>query len=152
MLPAVGALRRHICSLSSHCILTAACVLPQVAGIAPFNFPAMIPLWMLPIAVSTGNAFILKPSEKVPSASMKIIKLATQAGVPAGIISILHGGVAAVNFLCTHRDIKAVSFVGSGHVGRIVYDVRYALPLSPSHTVGLLMPLMPLMPLIAFLR
>mmetsp|Transcript_72638 Transcript_72638/g.117802 ORF Transcript_72638/g.117802 Transcript_72638/m.117802 type:complete len:498 (-) Transcript_72638:465-1958(-) len=94
-----------------------------VAGIAPFNFPAMIPLWMLPIAISTGNAFILKPSEKVPTASQKIVKLATEAGVPAGIISILHGGVSAVNFLCTHKDIKAVSFVGSGHVGRIVYDL-----------------------------
>jgi malonate-semialdehyde dehydrogenase (acetylating)/methylmalonate-semialdehyde dehydrogenase len=94
-----------------------------VAGIAPFNFPAMIPLWMLPIAVSTGNAFILKPSEKVPTASHKIVKLATQAGVPPGIISILHGGVGAVNFLCSHKDIKAVSFVGSGHVGRIVYDL-----------------------------
>lgn len=93
------------------------------AGIAPFNFPAMIPLWMLPIAVSTGNAFILKPSEKVPTASHKIVNLAHEAGLPPGIISILHGGVAAVNFLCTHKDIKAVSFVGSGHVGRIVYDL-----------------------------
>ena len=69
-----------------------------VAGIAPFNFPAMIPLWMLPIAVGTGNAFILKPSEKVPTASHKIVKLATEAGVTPGVISILHGGVAAVNF------------------------------------------------------
>ena len=94
-----------------------------VAGIAPFNFPAMIPLWMLPIAVSTGNAFILKPSEKVPTASHKIVNLATEAGFPPGIISILHGGVNAVSFLCTHKDIKAVSFVGSGHVGRIVYDL-----------------------------
>jgi malonate-semialdehyde dehydrogenase (acetylating)/methylmalonate-semialdehyde dehydrogenase len=85
-----------------------------IAGIAPFNFPAMIPLWMLPIAVGTGNAFILKPSEKVPTASMMIAKLATKAGLPDGIFNIIHGGKDAVNFLCDCPQVKAVSFVGSG--------------------------------------
>jgi len=94
-----------------------------VAGIAPFNFPAMIPLWMLPIAVGTGNAFILKPSEKVPGASQMIVKLASEAGLPDGICNILHGGKEAVEFLCTHPAIKAVSFVGSGHIGKIVYEM-----------------------------
>eukprot|EP00281_Chroomonas_sp_CCMP1168_P023896 CAMPEP_0206224650 /NCGR_PEP_ID=MMETSP0047_2-20121206/7138_1 /ASSEMBLY_ACC=CAM_ASM_000192 /TAXON_ID=195065 /ORGANISM="Chroomonas mesostigmatica_cf, Strain CCMP1168" /LENGTH=282 /DNA_ID=CAMNT_0053647619 /DNA_START=1 /DNA_END=846 /DNA_ORIENTATION=+ len=92
-----------------------------IAGIAPFNFPAMIVLWMLPIAVATGNAFLLKPSEKVPTAAMMIAKLATQAGLPPGIFNIIHGGKEAVDFLCDHPAVKAVSFVGSGFVGRHVY-------------------------------
>eukprot|EP00960_Hanusia_phi_P049404 759535-Hanusia_phi.AAC.2 len=94
-----------------------------VGGIAPFNFPAMIPLWMMPIALGTGNAFILKPSEKVPSASMMIVKLAIEAGFPKGIVSVLHGGKEAADFICSHPAIRAVSFVGSSLVGRAIYDM-----------------------------
>jgi len=93
-----------------------------IAGIAPFNFPAMIPLWMMPIAVATGNAFVLKPSERVPTASMMLAKLATKAGLPNGIFNILHGGKDAVNFLCDHPTVRAVSFVGSGAIGKHVYN------------------------------
>ncbi|EKX52714.1 hypothetical protein GUITHDRAFT_84674 [Guillardia theta CCMP2712] len=94
-----------------------------VGGIAPFNFPAMIPLWMMPIALGTGNAFILKPSEKVPSAGMMIVKLAIEAGFPKGIVSVLHGGKDAADFICNHPAIRAVSFVGSSLVGRAIYDM-----------------------------
>mmetsp|Transcript_41218 Transcript_41218/g.80567 ORF Transcript_41218/g.80567 Transcript_41218/m.80567 type:complete len:497 (+) Transcript_41218:44-1534(+) len=93
-----------------------------VAGIAPFNFPAMIPLWMMPVAVATGNAFVLKPSERVPTASLMLARLATKAGLPPGIFNILHGGKDAVNFLCDHPAVRAVSFVGSGAIGKHVYE------------------------------
>ncbi|KAJ1485355.1 Aldehyde/histidinol dehydrogenase, partial [Baffinella frigidus] len=117
-----------------------------VAGIAPFNFPAMIVLWMLPIAIGTGNAFILKPSERVPGAARIIAQLTAEAnapvfslwaariiaqltaeaGLPKGVFSLLHGGKEAVDFLCTHAAIRAVSFVGSGHVGKIVHSLASA--------------------------
>lgn len=97
-----------------------------VAGIAPFNFPAMIPLWMIPLAIGTGNALVLKPSEKVPGAAQMIVKLASDAGVPAGVLNVMHGGKEAVATLCSHPAIKAVSFVGSGHVGQIVYKAATA--------------------------
>jgi len=91
------------------------------AGITPFNFPAMIPLWMFPMAIATGNTFILKPSEQDPMVTMRLAELAVQAGVPKGVLNIIHGGADAVNFICEHPDIKAVSFVGSTRVGTEVY-------------------------------
>jgi len=92
------------------------------AGITPFNFPAMIPLWMFPMAIATGNTFILKPSEQDPMVTMRLTELALQAGVPPGVLNVIHGGVDAVNLICDHPDIKAVSFVGSTAVGTHVYN------------------------------
>lgn len=92
------------------------------AGITPFNFPAMIPLWMFPMAIATGNTFVLKPSEQDPMVTMRLAELALEAGVPAGVLNVIHGGVEAVNMLCDHPDIKAVSFVGSTSVGTHVYN------------------------------
>jgi len=93
------------------------------AGITPFNFPAMIPLWMFPMAVVCGNTFVLKPSEQDPITPMLLAELALQAGVPPGVLNIVHGGKRAVDALCTHPDIVAVSFVGSTAVGTHVYDL-----------------------------
>ncbi|SES24278.1 CoA-acylating methylmalonate-semialdehyde dehydrogenase [Halopseudomonas bauzanensis] len=92
------------------------------AGITPFNFPAMIPLWMFPMAIATGNTFVLKPSEQDPMVTMRLVELALEAGIPAGVLNVIHGGVDAVNGICDHPDIKAVSFVGSTHVGTHVYN------------------------------
>ncbi|MBV2218808.1 MAG: CoA-acylating methylmalonate-semialdehyde dehydrogenase, partial [Diaphorobacter sp.] len=91
------------------------------AGITPFNFPAMIPLWMFPMAIATGNTFVLKPSEQDPMVTMRLCELALQAGVPPGVLNVIHGGEAAVNAICDHPDIKAISFVGSTKVGTHVY-------------------------------
>jgi len=91
------------------------------AGITPFNFPAMIPLWMFPMAIASGNTFILKPSEQDPMVTMRLAELAVQAGIPKGVLNVIHGGADAVNFICEHPDIKAVSFVGSTRVGTEVY-------------------------------
>ncbi len=91
------------------------------AGITPFNFPAMIPLWMFPMAIATGNTFVLKPSEQDPMVTMRLVELAMEAGIPAGVLNVIHGGEMAVNALCDHPDIKAVSFVGSTKVGTHVY-------------------------------
>ena len=77
-----------------------------VAGIAPFNFPAMIPLWMFPPAIACGNTMLLKPSEKDPGATMILTKLAEEAGVPKGVLNIVHGGVDTVNFLCDAPAVK----------------------------------------------
>jgi malonate-semialdehyde dehydrogenase (acetylating)/methylmalonate-semialdehyde dehydrogenase len=93
-----------------------------VAGITPFNFPAMVPLWMLSNAIACGNAFVLKPSEKVPSASMLIAELAQQAGVPDGVLNLVHGDKVAVDRLLEHPDVKAISFVGSTPVARAIYE------------------------------
>jgi len=93
------------------------------AGISPFNFPAMIPLWMFPMAIVCGNTFVLKPSEQDPLTPMLLADLALQAGVPPGVLNIIHGGKRAVDALCTHPDIAAVSFVGSTAVGTHVYDL-----------------------------
>jgi malonate-semialdehyde dehydrogenase (acetylating)/methylmalonate-semialdehyde dehydrogenase len=93
-----------------------------VAGITPFNFPAMVPLWMFSTAIACGNAFILKPSEKVPGASVFLAELVKQAGVPDGILSIIHGDKVAVDRLLEHPDIKAISFVGSTPVARYIYE------------------------------
>jgi malonate-semialdehyde dehydrogenase (acetylating) / methylmalonate-semialdehyde dehydrogenase len=93
------------------------------AGITPFNFPAMIPLWMFPMAIVCGNTFVLKPSEQDPMTPMLLAELALQAGVPPGVLNIVHGGKRAVEALCTHPDIAAVSFVGSTAVGTQVYNL-----------------------------
>ncbi|MGZ5106369.1 MAG: CoA-acylating methylmalonate-semialdehyde dehydrogenase, partial [Usitatibacter sp.] len=93
------------------------------AGITPFNFPAMIPLWMFPMAIVCGNTFVLKPSEQDPMTPMLLAELAIEAGVPAGVLNVVHGGKEAVDALCTHPDVKAVSFVGSTHVGEHVYKL-----------------------------
>jgi malonate-semialdehyde dehydrogenase (acetylating)/methylmalonate-semialdehyde dehydrogenase len=93
-----------------------------VAGITPFNFPAMVPLWMLSNAIACGNAFVLKPSEKVPSASMLIAELAQQAGVPDGVLNLVHGDKVAVDRLLEHPDVKAISFVGSTPVAKAIYE------------------------------
>ena len=92
------------------------------AGITPFNFPAMIPLWMFPMAIATGNTFVLKPSEQDPMVTMRLCELALEAGIPPGVLNVVHGGEAAVNAICDHPDIKAISFVGSTRVGTHVYN------------------------------
>jgi len=92
------------------------------AGITPFNFPAMIPLWMFPMAIATGNTFVLKPSEQDPMVTMRLCELALQAGIPPGVLNVVHGGEDAVNAICDHPDIKAISFVGSTRVGTHVYN------------------------------
>ena len=91
------------------------------AGIAPFNFPAMVPLWMYPIALTCGNTFVLKPSEKVPLTSMLIAQYLMQAGLPDGCFNIVHGGKDCVDAIIAHPDIKAISFVGSTNVARYIY-------------------------------
>ncbi|KAJ4734290.1 Methylmalonate-semialdehyde dehydrogenase [acylating] [Rhynchospora pubera] len=91
------------------------------AGICPFNFPAMIPLWMFPIAVTCGNTFVLKPSEKDPGAAMILAELALQAGLPKGVLNIVHGTNDVVNSICDDEDIKAISFVGSNTAGMHIY-------------------------------
>jgi len=93
------------------------------AGITPFNFPAMIPLWMFPMAIVCGNTFVLKPSEQDPLTPMLLAELALQAGVPPGVLNIIHGGKRAVDAICTHPDIVAVSFVGSTAVGTHVHSL-----------------------------
>ena len=92
------------------------------AGITPFNFPAMIPLWMFPMAIACGNTFVLKPSEQAPLVTMRLAELAIEAGIPPGVLNVVHGGEEAVNAICDHPDIKAVSFVGSTRVGTHVYQ------------------------------
>ncbi|WP_291517389.1 CoA-acylating methylmalonate-semialdehyde dehydrogenase [Acidovorax sp.] len=92
------------------------------AGITPFNFPAMIPLWMFPMAIATGNTFVLKPSEQDPMVTMRLCELALEAGIPPGVLNVVHGGEDAVNAICDHPDIKAISFVGSTKVGTHVYN------------------------------
>jgi malonate-semialdehyde dehydrogenase (acetylating)/methylmalonate-semialdehyde dehydrogenase len=93
-----------------------------VGGIAPFNFPAMIPLWMFPPAISCGNTILLKPSERDPGCTMMLAKLAEEAGVPKGVLNIIHGGVDTVNFICDDPNIKAISFVGSDHAGKYIHE------------------------------
>src|SRR5215813_4801719 len=93
------------------------------AGITPFNFPAMVPLWMYPVAIASGNTFVLKPSEKVPLTSLKIAKLLEKAGLPKGVLNIVHGGREAVDALLTHPKVKAISFVGSTPIARYIYEV-----------------------------
>ncbi|KAH0590900.1 hypothetical protein H2248_001015 [Termitomyces sp. 'cryptogamus'] len=92
------------------------------ASIAPFNFPAMIPLWTIPMAVVTGNTLILKPSERDPGAAMIIAELCQRAGLPPGVLNVVHGGVNTVNAICDHPEIKAISFVGGDRAGKHIYE------------------------------
>src|ERR1700675_3223991 len=93
-----------------------------VAGITPFNFPAMIPMWMFGVAIAVGNSFILKPSEKNPSVPVRLAELFMEAGAPAGVLNVVHGDKAAVDAILDHPDIKAVSFVGSTPIARYVHQ------------------------------
>jgi malonate-semialdehyde dehydrogenase (acetylating)/methylmalonate-semialdehyde dehydrogenase len=93
-----------------------------VAVISPFNFPAMVPLWFVPVAIACGNAVVLKPSEKDPSASLLLAELWAGAGLPAGVFSVVHGDKVAVDALLDHPDVKAISFVGSTPIARYVYE------------------------------
>jgi malonate-semialdehyde dehydrogenase (acetylating)/methylmalonate-semialdehyde dehydrogenase len=92
------------------------------AGITPFNFPAMVPLWMYPVALACGNTFVLKPSEKVPLTAIRIADLLRQAGLPKGVLNLVHGGRECVDALLAHPQIKAVSFVGSTPVARHIFE------------------------------
>jgi malonate-semialdehyde dehydrogenase (acetylating)/methylmalonate-semialdehyde dehydrogenase len=91
------------------------------AGITPFNFPAMVPMWMYPVAIATGNTFVLKPSERDPSASMLIAELWAEAGLPDGVFNVVHGDKTAVDALLGHPDVAAVSFVGSTPIAKYIY-------------------------------
>src|SRR2546430_1532710 len=93
-----------------------------VAGITPFNFPAMVPMWMWAPALACGNTFVLKPSEKDPSASLYTAELLKEAGVPDGVFNVVHGDKVAVDAVLEHRGIEAVSFVGSTPIARYVYE------------------------------
>jgi len=92
------------------------------AGIAPFNFPVMIPLWMFPVACTAGNTFVLKPSEKTPGASLLLAELAKEAGLPDGVLNVVHGAHDTVDFLCDAPEIKAISFVGSNQAGEYIHS------------------------------
>jgi malonate-semialdehyde dehydrogenase (acetylating) / methylmalonate-semialdehyde dehydrogenase len=92
------------------------------AGITPFNFPVMVPLWMFPMAIACGNSFILKPSEKVPSASIRMAELFKEAGLPDGVFNVIHGDKAAVDGLLSHEGISAISFVGSTPIAKYIYE------------------------------
>ena len=93
-----------------------------VTGICPFNFPAMIPLWMFPLAAACGNTFILKPSEKVPLTSVRLMELVVEAGFPPGVINMVHGGKETVDWICDDPRIKAISFVGGNHAGEYIHQ------------------------------
>jgi malonate-semialdehyde dehydrogenase (acetylating) / methylmalonate-semialdehyde dehydrogenase len=93
-----------------------------VAGITPFNFPVMVPMWMFPVAIACGNCFILKPSERDPSASLFMAELMTQAGLPHGVFNVVQGDKVAVDALLTHPDVKALSFVGSTPIAQYIYE------------------------------
>ena len=92
------------------------------AGITPFNFPVMVPLWMFPMAIACGNTFILKPSEKVPSAAVRMAELFKEAGLPDGVLNVVHGDKAAVDALLSHPEVKAISFVGSTPIAKYIYE------------------------------
>ena len=96
------------------------------AGITPFNFPAMVPMWMFPVAIACGNTFVLKPSEKDPSASVRLAELWAEAGLPDGVFNVVHGDRTAVDELLRHPDVRAVSFVGSTPIARYVYGTAAA--------------------------
>jgi malonate-semialdehyde dehydrogenase (acetylating)/methylmalonate-semialdehyde dehydrogenase len=93
-----------------------------VAGITPFNFPCMVPMWMYPVAIACGNAFILKPSERDPSPSIFMAELLEEAGLPKGIFNVVQGDKVAVDALLAHKDVKALSFVGSTPIARYIYE------------------------------
>src|SRR5213082_3370463 len=91
-------------------------------GITPFNFPAMVPMWMFPLAIACGNTFVLKSSEKVPLTVVLIIELLEKAGLPKGVLNLVHGGRECVDALLTHPKVKAISFVGSSPVARYIFE------------------------------
>ncbi|MBC7585452.1 MAG: aldehyde dehydrogenase family protein, partial [Tardiphaga sp.] len=93
-----------------------------VAGITPFNFPAMIPMWMFGVAIACGNAFILKPSERDPSVPVRLAQLMSEAGLPDGILNVVHGDKEMVDALLDHPDVKAISFVGSSDIAQYIYS------------------------------
>ena len=93
-----------------------------VAGITPFNFPAMVPMWMFPIAIACGNTFILKPSEKDPSCSIMLAQLLSEAGLPEGVFNVVNGDKESVDAILENSDIKAVSFVGSTPIAKYIYE------------------------------
>jgi malonate-semialdehyde dehydrogenase (acetylating)/methylmalonate-semialdehyde dehydrogenase len=93
-----------------------------VAGITPFNFPAMVPMWMFPIAIACGNTFILKPSEKDPSCAIKLAELLKEAGLPDGVFNVINGDKESVDAILENKDIKAVSFVGSTPIAKYIYE------------------------------
>jgi malonate-semialdehyde dehydrogenase (acetylating)/methylmalonate-semialdehyde dehydrogenase len=97
-----------------------------VAGITPFNFPAMVPMWMFPVAIACGNSFVLKPSDRDPSASLLLADLWAEAGLPAGVFNVLQGDKEAVDGLLAHPDVRAVSFVGSTPIAKHVYETAAA--------------------------
>lgn len=92
------------------------------AGISPFNFPAMVPLWMYPLAIACGNTMVLKPSEHDPTASVSVAQLAIEAGIPPGVVNVIHGRKNAVDFLCDNERIKAISFVGGNRAGEYIFQ------------------------------
>jgi malonate-semialdehyde dehydrogenase (acetylating)/methylmalonate-semialdehyde dehydrogenase len=92
------------------------------AGITPFNFPAMVPLWMFPLALVCGNTFVFKPSEKVPLTAVLLVELLEKAGLPRGVLNLVHGGRETVDALLTHPEVRAVSFVGSTPIARTIYE------------------------------
>ena len=96
------------------------------AGITPFNFPAMIPMWMFGVSIACGNTFILKPSEKDPSVPVRLAELFMEAGAPEGVLNVVHGDKSSVDALLTHADVKAVSFVGSSDIAQYVYSTGTA--------------------------
>jgi malonate-semialdehyde dehydrogenase (acetylating)/methylmalonate-semialdehyde dehydrogenase len=95
-------------------------------GITPFNFPAMVPMWMFPVAIACGNTFVLKPSPKVPLTALRLAELASQSGVPSGVLNVVHGGKEAVEALLRHPEVAAISFVGSSPVAKYIYETGTA--------------------------
>src|SRR5215213_2776754 len=91
-------------------------------GITPFNFPAMVPMWMFPLALVCGNTFVLKPSEKVPLTAVMLVQLLEKAGLPKGVLNLVHGGRECVDALLAHPKVKAISFVGSTPIARYIYE------------------------------
>ncbi|MGW4335995.1 CoA-acylating methylmalonate-semialdehyde dehydrogenase [Rhodococcus koreensis] len=97
-----------------------------VAGISPFNFPAMVPMWMFPVALACGNTFVMKPSEKDPTLSVELAKLLTEAGLPDGVFNVVHGDKIAVDALLTHQQVEAISFVGSTPIAEYIHSTAAA--------------------------
>lgn len=107
-----------------------------VAGITPFNFPAMVPLWMYPMAIVCGNCFILKPSERDPSSTLFIASLLKEAGLPDGVMNVVNGDKDAVDALLHHKDVKAVSFVGSTPIAETIYTTAVPMANAVRHWVA----------------
>lgn len=97
-----------------------------MGGIAPYNFPAMIPLWMFPLSITLGNTFVLKPSERVAGTTEMLVELLKESGVPDGVLNVVQGGRDTVTQMCEHRDIKGVSFVGANEAGEYIYKTASA--------------------------